>query len=298
MRHAAVRDESSTAAADADADGSHATSHYVGLVSAAAIYRCMGLYPDDASDGQEELLEDGLLGLPYALRLHSGIDSSFDSSGGGTDTPLSNRSRVATPLMDGNSARDAGGPQQQEQEQNQHGLSQQGQHQGQISLVRLPDMVMLRERLHGHDSSVASSMCSVGSGGAGAQDSRKGTAFGASDDGDANPSGSFALGAAGSYGSSAMLPDGCSLLTSGPSDALTRYKHAASLWEVDIDDLEMLRRIGEGSFGEVMLATYRGTKVIHRAGGHKRLVGTCMGSLGRTVEPCLCLESLSRLALY
>ena len=50
-------------------------------------------------------------------------------------------------------------------------------------------------------------------------------------------------------------------LISGAPDALLRYKTAASLWELDMDEMEMIKRIGEGSFGEVMVANYRGTKV-------------------------------------
>ncbi|GLC33191.1 hypothetical protein PLESTB_000360900 [Pleodorina starrii] len=40
-----------------------------------------------------------------------------------------------------------------------------------------------------------------------------------------------------------------------------RYRCAAALWELDFTELEVTRRIGEGSFGEVLLANFRGTKV-------------------------------------
>ncbi|GLI65445.1 hypothetical protein VaNZ11_008823 [Volvox africanus] len=40
-----------------------------------------------------------------------------------------------------------------------------------------------------------------------------------------------------------------------------RYRCAAALWELDFNELEVTRRIGEGSFGEVLLANFRGTKV-------------------------------------
>ncbi|KAG1665785.1 hypothetical protein FOA52_002880 [Chlamydomonas sp. UWO 241] len=40
-----------------------------------------------------------------------------------------------------------------------------------------------------------------------------------------------------------------------------RFRTAASLWELDYDELDIIRKIGEGSFGEVMLAMFRGTKV-------------------------------------
>jgi hypothetical protein len=49
--------------------------------------------------------------------------------------------------------------------------------------------------------------------------------------------------------------------SSGAPDVLSRYKTAAALWEVDMSEMEMIKRIGEGSFGEVMVANYRGTKV-------------------------------------
>jgi len=257
VRHAAVRDESAAAAAgDSEGGGaSDAMAAFVGLVSDAAIYRCLGLYPEDAGAGEEGLLEDGLLGLPHALRLHSGLDSSFDSSGGGTDTPVSSRSRVATPLLD-HSARDAGGPQQERQQREEPGAGRQA------SLVKLPDIVMLREELGGLGSSADSSICSLRSGVA--PDTRKTTGEAFSDDAALTHSGSFALTGVGSDGSNVALPAMSSAgaaAAAGPPDALARYKHAAALWEVDMEDLEMLKRIGEGSFGEVMLANYRGTKV-------------------------------------
>ncbi|GIL75994.1 hypothetical protein Vretimale_5660 [Volvox reticuliferus] len=40
-----------------------------------------------------------------------------------------------------------------------------------------------------------------------------------------------------------------------------RYRCAAALWELDFNEIEVTRRIGEGSFGEVLLANFRGTKV-------------------------------------
>lgn len=290
MRHAAVRD---TAAADASAvatDGSgsqggsasggtrssSSMATYVGLVSDAAIFRCLGLYPDDADAGEEELLEEGLLGLPRALRLHSGLDSSFDSSAG-TETPLSSRSRVATPLLD-SGAREAGagggGHHEQQQERQQSASTDAGpseQQSRQASVLKLPDIVLMREGLGGQGSSAASSLGSGSVGAAPADGSRKGAA-GMSDDG-ANHSGSFALAATASDSSNAALLD----VGQGPGsagaagegvlpDALARYKSAAALWEVDMSDLEMIKRIGEGSFGEVMLGTYRGTKVRDGAG--------------------------------
>jgi hypothetical protein len=56
-------------------------------------------------------------------------------------------------------------------------------------------------------------------------------------------------------------------------DALTRYKTAASLWELDFDEIEITRKIGEGSFGEVLLGNFRGTKVGGARGGGARSAG-------------------------
>jgi hypothetical protein len=249
---------------------------YVGLVSDAAIFRCLGLYPDDADAGEEELLEEGLLGLPRALRLHSGLDSSFDSSAG-TETPLSSRSRVATPLLDSSSAREAsaggGGAHHHEQQQQERQQSASTdacpseQQSRQASVLKLPDIVMIREGLAGQGSSAASSLGSGSVGAAAAaadgSSSRKGAA-GMSEDGATR----FALVGTASDGSNAALmdvgPGSAGAAAGGESglpDALARYKSAAALWEVDMADLEMIKRIGEGSFGEVMLGTYRGTKV-------------------------------------
>lgn len=275
MQRAAVRDaaavDASTGAAAAEGGSSHDGSDsvspdmaaYVGLVSDAIIFRCLGL--SAAPEGQEELLEDGLLHLPDALRLHSGLDRSFDSSAG-TETPLSSRSRVGTPLLD--STRDGGGHNHryEQQERQQSASTDAGpskQQSRQTSLVKLPDIVVSREGLAGQGSSAASSTGSGRSGITAAADGRKSVAGGITDDG-ATRSSSFALAAAASGGSNAALLDVQGAGSGGPEglpDALERYKHAAALWEVDMDDIEMIKRIGEGSFGEVMLATYRGTKV-------------------------------------
>lgn len=263
VHHAAVRDP---AAADPSAETGRCSSQngsissmsaFVGLVSEDAIYCCLGLYPDYGA-GEEELPEEGLLGLPHALRLHSGIDSSFDSSAG-TETPLSSRSRVVTPLLDSMRG-DVGQQQQERQASMSTDVGPSEQQSRQTSLVKLPDIVMLREGGGGQGSSAASSMCSVRSGVTTAADSRK---SGAGDDGATTRAGSFALIAAASDSSNPALLDAPAAPAEGQvvPDALARYKHAAALWEVDMNDVEMIKRIGEGSFGEVMLATYRGTKV-------------------------------------
>lgn len=40
-----------------------------------------------------------------------------------------------------------------------------------------------------------------------------------------------------------------------------RIRVAAQLWEIDFDEIQLSKRIGEGSFGEVLLGQFRGTKV-------------------------------------
>jgi hypothetical protein len=278
FQHAAVRDAAAAEAPAADATAAGAGSsqtasragslggsmaEYVGLVSESAILRHLGLYADDMGAGDEQVLDEGMLGMPQSFRQHLGLDNSFDSSAG-TETPLSSRSRVATPLLDSSGARDGGGGHQQQGRQQSvstdAGPSEQQSRQ--TSLVKLPDIVLAREGL-GRQGSSASSMGSVRSGFAAAADGRKSAAGGMSDDG-ATRSGSFALTTTASESSNAALLDvqgAVSGAVEGLPDALTRYKHAASLWEVDMNDLEMIKRIGEGSFGEVMVATYRGTKV-------------------------------------
>jgi hypothetical protein len=310
VRHAAVRDASAAADAAAAAEGGSSQhgsdgsssggqaagsmAEYVGLVSNAAIFRCLGLYPDDALAGEEELLEEGLLGLPRALRLHSGLDSSFDSSGG-TDTPLSSRSRVATPHLE-RGGRDSSAHQEERQQSASTDVgAPSGQQSRQTSLVKLPDLVMLREGFAAQGSS-ASSMCSVRSGVTAAADSRKGGAVsGVSDDGNVTRSGSFALAGAPSDGSGlGVLAEAAadasilgSTLPADVPDALARYKSAAALWEVDMDDIEMIKRIGEGSFGEVMLATYRGTKVRLAARGLViTVLDVCCMEAPWSVIPC------------
>jgi hypothetical protein len=44
-------------------------------------------------------------------------------------------------------------------------------------------------------------------------------------------------------------------------DTLQRLRTAAALWELDYEEIQPLRKIGEGSFGEVELGLFRGTKV-------------------------------------
>jgi serine/threonine protein kinase len=106
------------------------------------------------------------------------------------------------------------------------------------ALLTLPDMLVLRERAAG------ASFSSHSSAGSAAGGSRASTA----------PS----LGTGTGSLTGSMWGD--------VPDALTRYKTAASLWELDFDEIEIIRKIGEGSFGEVLLGNFRGTKVGQRGG--------------------------------
>jgi hypothetical protein len=73
-------------------------------------------------------------------------------------------------------------------------------------------------------------------------------------------SGRSAAGGGGGPGSAGTSQCSSSLWGDAP-DGLTRHKTAAALWELDIDEIETSKKIGEGSFGEVLLGSFRGTKV-------------------------------------
>lgn len=277
VRRGAVRDSSA-------ADPSNHLAEYVGLVSDTSIFRCLGLYAEEGSVLEEE--EQGLLGVPPPLRSRSvfGADSSTDASG--VNTPYS-ASRAGTPLVAASGLADSAASRQdqqlQEGQQLQGSTSLTEAHHSDVGhtadtmcgtakqqLVTLPGIVMVREGLKcGSSSSSAGSMGSAQSAPAAA------AAAGqlATCDGDVNAAAaasalaSTAMGGT-VEGSSGVLPTSVgsgSGSGSGAPDVLSRYRTAASLWEVDIAEMEMIKRIGEGSFGEVMLANYRGTKV--RRGG-------------------------------
>jgi hypothetical protein len=125
------------------------------------------------------------------------------------------------------------------------------------AVLTLPDMLLLRERAAG------TSFSSHSSAGSGAGGSRASTA----------PS----LGTGTGSLTGSMWGD--------VPDALTRYKTAASLWELDFDEIEIIRKIGEGSFGEVLLGNFRGTKVavkrLHPLDGDASSCGSGSGAGGR-----------------
>ncbi|KAF8071147.1 drkC [Scenedesmus sp. PABB004] len=234
VQRAVVRD----AAAGAAAPGDHLAG-YVGLLSDAAIFRCLGLYPDDDAppDGDDDE-RAGAAGLPPAAR-HASLAARSSADGSGLDTPLS--SRAATPggggggaLAPSASAPPGGAP----------ALA------GSPKALTLPDLVLMREGVRLGSSLSSSSAGSMGSLAAGVM-ARAGSGGAPGADGGAGSAAGTGSSAGGTGGSAA----------GGAPDALSRYRTAASLWEVDMREMELLRRIGEGSFGEVMLANYRGTKV-------------------------------------
>lgn len=71
-----------------------------------------------------------------------------------------------------------------------------------------------------------------------------------------------------SHGSVASVASGATM-SSHPSQPASeaaysfsdKFSAAAALWELDFSEIELQRRIGEGSFGEVLLGSFRGTKV-------------------------------------
>jgi hypothetical protein len=90
-------------------------------------------------------------------------------------------------------------------------------------------------------------------------------------------------------GESASTTQCSSSLWGDAPDGLMRHKTAAALWELDMDEIEVTRKIGEGSFGEVLLGTFRGTKVsvvVGRA-GHRRARGGRGPWRGDRSPPCI-----------
>ncbi|KAJ9510733.1 hypothetical protein QJQ45_027633, partial [Haematococcus lacustris] len=53
----------------------------------------------------------------------------------------------------------------------------------------------------------------------------------------------------------------CSSDQATPISTEERYRAAAALWELDFNEIEIIRNIGQGSFGDVVLGNFRGTKV-------------------------------------
>jgi hypothetical protein len=267
IRRAAVRDTAVTAAAAA-AESADAAPHqhlaaYVGLVSDASIFRRLGLYPEEGTALEDE--DHGLLGLPMGLRHHHGLGAESSADGSGLDTPCSS-SRACTPLTGARSlvAPDgaAGGRQPSAMAAATGAVQQQAafgsacstptrQQQQQAQLLSLPDRVSTREGLQ-QGSSSSGSMGSSSS----AAVAAAATAGQVAVCGDDSSSGSKPVAAVPAAGEDSM-----SASSSGAPDVLSRYKTAAALWEVDMSEMEMIKRIGEGSFGEVMVANYRGTKV-------------------------------------
>jgi hypothetical protein len=265
IRRAAVRDTAVTAAAaeSADAAPHQHLAAYVGLVSDASIFRRLGLYPEEGTALEDE--DHGLLGLPLGLRHHHGLGAESSADGSGLDTPCSS-SRACTPLTGARSlaapdgaaggrqtsavAAAAGAHQQAAVGSACSTPTRQQQQQQQPQLLSLPDCVSTREGLQ-QGSSSSGSMGSSSSAAVAA--AAAGQVAVCSEE---SSSGSKPVVVAPAAGE-----DSISASSSGAPDVLSRYKTAAALWEVDMSEMEMIKRIGEGSFGEVMVANYRGTKV-------------------------------------
>jgi hypothetical protein len=273
IRRAAVRDTSAAAAQSAADESAAPHQHlaaYVGLISDAIIFRQLGLYPEEGTALEDE--DYGLLGLPLGLRQHHGLGVESSADGSGLDTPCSS-SRACTPLTGAGSlaapdavaggrtasalaaSSSAGAGQQAAVGSACSTPTRQQQGQQQPQLLTLPDLVVMREGLqHGASASSASagSMGSSQCAAAAAAAAGQLAAYGEDSSSGSKPA--MATAAVAGEGS-------ISASSSGAPDVLSRYKTAAALWEVDMSEMEMIKRIGEGSFGEVMVANYRGTKV-------------------------------------
>eukprot|EP00878_Enallax_costatus_P016314 GHUV01017112.1.p1 GENE.GHUV01017112.1~~GHUV01017112.1.p1 ORF type:complete len:1179 (+),score=479.98 GHUV01017112.1:302-3838(+) len=237
IRRAAVKD------ADAP-DCANPMSAYVGLVSDTTIFRCLGLYPDEGTELDED---QGSIGMPATARLGANANSS--AGGSAFDTPFS--SRAPTPLVPakGSARSDVG----------QQGCA--GQQPQQRYSTACDKNAAAANIFHTAETSSrkpAADLLSAGSTGSAAAADALDRSSSSSSAADAKASEQVVAGD--SIGSTATGPDSGSM-DSAPPDALLRYKTAASLWEVDVDEMEMIKKIGEGSFGEVMVANYRGTKV-------------------------------------
>lgn len=247
IRRAAVTDP-------AAADPRNPLTAYVGLVSDATIFRYLGLYPEEGTALEEE--EQGMLGLPPAMRAKGMTDSSLDGSA--FDTP--NSSRAATPLLQATSTQSRQQPAHEQQQQLRSsstgstfaaGISPSGPCDA--GCVTSPKALLTPGRDF-VDCTPLSRAASL--------DLRRPSSSERPSSGNSSMIGRATEQelAGGSISSTAAASDNGSVDVPAP-DALQRYKTAAALWEVDMDEMEFLKKIGEGSFGEVMVASYRGTKV-------------------------------------
>eukprot|EP00775_Hariotina_reticulata_P012952 gene12952-13081_t len=249
IKRAVVRDPAAV-------DPEQPLAQYVGLVSDTSIFKCLGLYPEDglALDDLEPVLHQHVL------------HTESSAEGSGQVTPATN-SRAATPVglvpVSGDQPWPPSGLPHEQAAGGAapvNGRRAAAGYQSVTNILTLPDLVAMREGggRQGSSFSSAGSLTSCGSSSCTVADVQM--------PGSASSKAAFSAAAARDAG--VAVAAGLSLYHEGSDgpvlsepDALLRYKTAASLWEVDIADMEMIRRIGEGSFGEVMLATFRGTKV-------------------------------------
>eukprot|EP00879_Flechtneria_rotunda_P011156 GHRR01011654.1.p1 GENE.GHRR01011654.1~~GHRR01011654.1.p1 ORF type:complete len:1165 (+),score=475.65 GHRR01011654.1:461-3955(+) len=259
-----------------NADLANPLAEYVGLVSDAAIFKCLGLYPEEdiVIDDQDQ----------HLMRLSSGTATVADSSidGSGIATPCSG-SRADTPPVSGVPARALPVVQHQQQQQPvpdavgtaaaaaaTSSLSSQldGSSNGDISnlfpaVPSPPNMLLMREGLCPGSFIVSVSLLD-------SMKSAQSNIQRSSEDENYTPTAAGLRGSSAAGSELAAAGAICNVTgsaavsmrsSSQAPDALARYKTAAQLWEVDMGEVEFTRRIGEGSFGEVVLASYRGTKV-------------------------------------
>jgi hypothetical protein len=247
----------------AASDPEQPLAQYVGLVSDTSIFKRLGLYPEDGAALDE-----------FEPDFHQQVLHSGSSVGGsGQVTPAAN-SRAATPVglapAAGHLGEQAAGTAAPVSSR-RAGAAAGGGDGGAgapsaADILTIPDHLMvMREVGQGSTFSSVGSLTSCGSSSCAAADvqsngSASSTAVAAAAAAAAAATTTRDSGVAAAAGLNLHHEGSGSTVLSEP-DALSRYKTAASLWEVDMADMDMIRRIGEGSFGEVMLATFRGTKV-------------------------------------
>lgn len=239
IRRAAVRDVTKH-------DPTNPLAEYIGVVSDVAIFRSLGLYPAEPStEEQEEGLRHAATGM------HSNTDTPASSrSCTPIDPPTPNSLPVETAQqlnLQPDCSNDSGST-------SACGASQPAQ-----ALATLCVIVAQREQREAcassgslmSDSSAASHQAAAT--GSQAVVNRHAAACDSLTHAATEPpavvNGHIAA------------ADGLNHAVSDPPAALERYMTAAALWELDFQEIEMLRKIGEGSFGEVMLGSFRGTKV-------------------------------------
>jgi CBS domain-containing protein len=230
--------------------------HYVGLITDASIFRCLGLHADNDNSSQEDVDEALLmLGSRAASALTQGslIDRLASSRTVNSEaSEASSRATVAT-AEDEPTARAALGAGQQQQLVCRLGS---GGNPGSSSSTSAGTPCAAVQGSNSSSSMQGQSRQSE------QQQEVEVAAIGA--DGDATVEREISFASATSGISSMVSGSGLSaysLASSTAPDAMTRFRSVVSLWELDFNEIQMIKKIGEGSFGEVMLGNFRGTKV-------------------------------------